>query len=114
MKVVILAFGLALAAGSARAEAIAPSQAKAHVGQTVTVEGTVSDVFATRSGVMFLDIGGTYPSNAFAVVIFKDDANKFPDADSLSGKTVDVTGSVRLYRGKAEIVLSDPAQLKTK
>ena len=114
MKTLILAFGLALIAGSAHADAIAPGQAQAHVGQVVTVEGTVSDVFATRSGVTFLDIGGSYPNNSFAVVIFKDDANKFPDADSLSGKTIDVTGAIRLFRGKPEIVLSDPGQLKTK
>jgi DNA/RNA endonuclease YhcR with UshA esterase domain len=107
-------FGLAFAAAAARAETVAPNQAQAHVGQIVTVEGTVSEVYTGNSGTTFLDIGGAYPNNAFAAVIFKDDSGKFRDVDTLGGKTVDVTGAIRLYRGRAEIVVSDPAQIKTK
>jgi hypothetical protein len=118
MRVIVLVLGLgmgfALAAGPAQAEIIAASQAQAHVGQVVTVEGTVGGIVTARSGARFLDIGGDFPNNAFAAVIFKDDAGKFPGVDSLRGKTVAVTGSIRLYRGRPEIVLSDPAQLKAK
>lgn len=120
MRMIVLALGLgmglecALASGSAQAEIIAPGQAQAHVGQIVTVQGTVGGIFTARSGARFLDIGGAFPDNALAAVIFKDDAAKFPSVDSLRGKTVAVTGSIRLYRGKPEIVLSDPAQLVAK
>jgi len=44
------------------------------------------------------------PRGPDAAVIFPDDAGKFPDAGSLSGKMVEVTGSVRLYHGKPEII----------
>jgi DNA/RNA endonuclease YhcR with UshA esterase domain len=47
-------------------------------------------------------------------VIFSDDANKFPDVDSLDGKTVDITGMVKPYQGRPEIILNDPAQIKAK
>lgn len=118
MKALVLALapvlGLAPASASVRAETVAPNQAQAHVGQVVTVEGTVSEVYTGKSGATFLDIGGAYPNNAFAAVIFKDDASKFPDIDTLGGKTVDITGSVRLYQGRPEIVVNDPAQIKTK
>lgn len=114
MKAIVPAVGLALIATSAFAETISPGEAKTHAGQVVTVEGDVSEVYTTASGAIFLDIGGRYPDNAFAAVIFKDDAGKFPDTVSLSGKTVQVTGAIRLYQGRPEIILNDPAQIKTK
>jgi DNA/RNA endonuclease YhcR with UshA esterase domain len=115
MKALILAFGLAVTAIPAVAETITPPEAKAHVGQIVTVEGVVSEVHHAAPGkVIFIDMGGRYPNNAFAAVIFAEDANKFPNVDSLEGKTVDVTGAIKLYRGRPEIILNDPAQIKVK
>jgi DNA/RNA endonuclease YhcR with UshA esterase domain len=115
MKALILAFGLALAAIPAAAETIAPNEAPLRVGQIVTVEGVVSEVHHAASGkVTFIDMGGHYPNNSFAGVIFKDDGSKFPDVDALSGKTIDITGSVRSYRGKPEIILNDTGQIKIK
>jgi DNA/RNA endonuclease YhcR with UshA esterase domain len=48
----------------------------------------------------------------FTAVIFGADRSKFgtPEA-SLRGKRVCVTGQIRDYRGKAEIILNDPSQL---
>ena len=60
------------------------------------------------------DMGGRYPNNHFAAVIFPEDAIKFPDLGSLSGKMVEVTGSVRLYHGKPEIILRRRDQIKAK
>ena len=57
-------------------------------------------------------MGGRYPDNPFAAVIFPEDAGKFPDVGSLSGRVVEVTGSVRLYKGKPEIILRTADQLK--
>jgi len=116
MKILILVVGLTLAATPALAQTqtIAPGEAKTHVGQTVTVEGAVGNVYIARSGMTFIDMGGRYPDNAFAAVIFTDDAGKFPDIKSLDGKTVDITGAVSLYRGKPEIVLKTADQVKTK
>jgi DNA/RNA endonuclease YhcR with UshA esterase domain len=115
MRVLAFVLGLMLAAASAQAETIAPNEARDHVGQNVTIEGAVSDVDHAASGRMtFIDMGGHYPNNTFAAIIFKDDADKFPDVDALNGKTIDVTGLIRLYQGRAEIILNDPAQIKTK
>jgi DNA/RNA endonuclease YhcR with UshA esterase domain len=114
MKTLVLAFGLALVAAPAMAHAIQPAEAKGHVGQTVTVEGVVDNVHTAKSGNTYVDIGGRYPNNAFAAVIFSKDASKFPNVSALKGKTVDVSGSVRLYQGKPEIILTDAGQLKAK
>ena len=73
MRALVFALGLTLAAASARAETIiAAADAAKHVGETVTVEGTVSAVHTeSRSGVTFIDVGGRYPDQAFTGVIFK-------------------------------------------
>ncbi len=74
-----LGFAVLAAPALAQTPTIAPADAKTHVGQTVTVEGPVGSVYTARSGMTFIDIGGRYPDNAFAAVIFADDTGKFPD-----------------------------------
>ncbi len=115
MRAVVLVLGLALTAAPALAETIAPNEAQGHVGQTVTVEGVVSEVHTAASGrATFIDMGGRYPNNSFTVVIFSGNASKFPNLDALIGKTVDVTGSIRLHNGRPEIILNDPGQIEAK
>jgi DNA/RNA endonuclease YhcR with UshA esterase domain len=114
MKTAVVIISL-LAVTPALAETIAPSDAPKYLGKSVTVEGVVSEVHHTASGkAIFIDIGGHYPDNALAGVIFSDDAPKFPDIDSLEGKTVDITGPIKSYQGRPEIILNDPAQIKAK
>jgi len=90
MRTPILALGListfAVAALPARAETIGPADAKAHVGQTVTVEAPVSAVHTGRSGVTFIDIGGRYPDSNFTAVIFAADVVKFPNVSALDAR----------------------------
>jgi DNA/RNA endonuclease YhcR with UshA esterase domain len=116
MRALVFALGLALAAASAHAETIiTAADAAKHVGETVTVEGTVSAVHTeSRSGVTFIDVGGHYPDQAFTGVIFKGDVSKFRNVESLTGKIVDITGPVHDYKGRPETILNDPAQIKTK
>jgi DNA/RNA endonuclease YhcR with UshA esterase domain len=114
MKTLVLAFGFAIITAPAFAQAIAPADAKAQVGKTVTVEGTVDNVHTTASGNTYIDLGGRYPNNTFAAVIFSQDTSKFPNAAALKGKTVDITGPIKLYKDKPEIVLKSADQLKPK
>jgi DNA/RNA endonuclease YhcR with UshA esterase domain len=117
MRLLALAFLLVAGAAPVLAQvpAIAPGAAKSHIGEQVTVEGVVSEVHHAASGrATFIDMGGRYPNNAFAAVIFESDAGKFPNVDALDGKTVDVSGRIQLYRGKPEIILNDPGQIKAK
>ena len=69
MRALVFALGLALAAASAHAETIvAAADAGKHVGETVTVEGTVSAVHTeSRSGVTFIDVGGATPTKPLPV-----------------------------------------------
>jgi hypothetical protein len=75
----------------------------------------VSEVFTDpRSHATFIDMGGAYPFNRFAAVIFPDSAHAFPAVASLGGKHVQIAGTVRLDKGKPEIVLTAPDQLKAR
>ncbi len=117
MNTLALALGVALltAPALAQTQPIAPADAKTHVGETVTVEGAVSEVHHAASGkAIFIDIGGQYPDNAVAGVIFAADAAKFPNVDALQGKTIDVSGKISLYHGRPEIILNDASQIKAK
>jgi len=116
MRSLVFALLLVAASTPARAQAtIAPAAAKDHVGEVLTIEGAVSEVHHAASGrATFIDMGGRYPNNVFTAVIFESDAGKFPTVDALNGKTVDVTGRIRLHRGRPEIILDDPNQVKVK
>jgi DNA/RNA endonuclease YhcR with UshA esterase domain len=110
-----LGFALAAAPSLAQTQMIAAADAKAHVGQTLTVEGVVSEVHTAASGrATFIDFGGRYPNNTFTAVIFSRDVTKFSNVDALNGKTVDITGPVRVHNGRPEIILNDPGQIKAK
>jgi DNA/RNA endonuclease YhcR with UshA esterase domain len=115
MKCEILILAFALTPSATLAQTISPSQAKDHAGQIVTIEGAVAEVHHTASGnATFVDMGGRYPNNVFTGVLFSDDASKYPEIDSLAGKTIDITGAIKLYQGRPEIILNDPEQIKVK
>jgi DNA/RNA endonuclease YhcR with UshA esterase domain len=83
------------------------------VGGPATVEGVVSQVHvATKSGVTFIDMGGRYPDNAFSAVIWPEDAGKFSNIGAFYGRAVKITGDLRLYHGKPEIMLKSPSQMQ--
>lgn len=94
---------------------IAPGQAASHVGETETVEGIVSEVHTARSGrVTFIDMGGEYPNNTFTGVIFASAMGTVGDVSDLAGKTVDISGPVRLYRGRSEIIVESRDQIRVR
>jgi DNA/RNA endonuclease YhcR with UshA esterase domain len=113
LAVAAVAFSLwALSAGAA---SISPADAASHVGETATVCGLVASAkYAANSRVQptFLDMGPPYPNEAFTAVIFGPDRAKFGEPETtLSGKRICITGQVRDYRGRPEIIVSDPSQL---
>ena len=115
MKVGVSILGLCLMVVPAFAETIAPCDAAKYVGKSVTVEGPVIEVHHAASGkATFVDMGGHYPDNCFAGVLFSGDEPKFPDIDSLEGKVIDISGVIKLYQGHPEIILNDPGQIKAK
>jgi hypothetical protein len=74
--------------------------------------GTVSKAFAQRDGsLVILDFDPNFRTALTAVVRSADYA-KFPNLRDLEGKEIVVTGKFTDFHGKAQIVLTDPAQIK--
>jgi hypothetical protein len=91
------------------ATVIPANEAAQHVGQHVTVEGTVAKVFTSRNGNTFLNLGAAYPNELFTGWIPRDSAlSADPALWSLRGRRVKLTGIVELYRGKPEIKFCQP------
>ncbi|MCB6180196.1 nucleotide-binding protein [Rhodobacter sp. Har01] len=103
---------VALPPALATAETISWSEAANEIGNHVTVEGVVSQVsHDDPSGVTFINMGGRYPDHQFTGVIFSDAAAEFPDVFDLEGRTVQISGKIKLYKGKPEIILRERSQI---
>jgi DNA/RNA endonuclease YhcR with UshA esterase domain len=113
MRRIAVALVALLISVPAVAAPISPTEAGAHVGQTATVEGVVSDVHVSPKET-FINMGGSYPDNALTGVIFSENASAFPDVQNLDGKTVNISGTIQLYKGKPEIILRSAYQLKAR
>ncbi len=93
------------------AECIAFTEAVHHVGETRCVTGKVLRVKQGMRGIHYLDFCENYQTCPFTVVIFPGDLRHVGDVRELAGKLVEVHGPVKLYDGRAEIILRDVRQL---
>jgi DNA/RNA endonuclease YhcR with UshA esterase domain len=86
-------------------------EAKKHINTEAVVTGKVAEVNVAERLVR-LNFERAYPSNTFTAVIFADKTNLFPNVRELKDKTVEVSGKIVDYRGRPEIILTSPNQLK--
>ena len=86
-------------------------EARKHVGSTKCVSGTVLKVEEGEKGVTFLDFCEDYRVCPFTVVVFASDLRHVGDVRQLKGRPVEVHGHITDYDGRAEIILTRPAQL---
>lgn len=99
----------------AAADMVAATEAKWHIGQTVTVEGVVSEVFTSQSGgTTFICMGDAYSKDAFTAVIFAHRMSAVGDLSGLAGKTVDIVGMIQNYEGAPEIIISARDQIRVR
>ncbi|TGD61990.1 nucleotide-binding protein [Tabrizicola sp. WMC-M-20] len=94
------------------AQTISPQDAAQHIGASMTVEGVVAQVSVSGGGTTFINFGGRYPDHVFYGVIFTSNAEDFPNVESLEGRSVALTGTVDLYKGKPQIILNSPDQIE--
>jgi hypothetical protein len=118
-KLALLAsFAMLGASPNAVADAarVSPADAINHVGQMAIVCGRVATAkYATSSNRQptFLNLDKPYPNHVFTAVIWGSDRAAFPYApESLADRRICVTGTIQVYRGKAEIIVSGPAQIQ--
>ena len=83
-----------------------------YYGEKVTVEGKIVGTYNSGKA-CFLNFHTNW-RKYFTAVIFASDFDKFPSnpEDCFQDKTVQITGVIKEYKGKPEIVLRDPSQIK--
>ena len=91
---------------------IKDSEAIQYVGKEVEVRGRVASVTTSPLGTTFINFGGEYPNQRFAGFI----AAASPIAADqrltmIQGKTISITGIVRLHEGKPEIEIVSADQI---
>lgn len=86
-------------------------------GKVITVCHEVTSTFVTKSAnkTTFLNFGD-FPSQKFTVVIFNEDLKnfKYEPAEFLKGKTLCITGDVRMYNCGPEIIVEQEEQIRIK
>jgi hypothetical protein len=85
-------------------------QASQHVGENQCITGKVMRVKASK-GVHFLDFCEDQMACPFTVVVFSHDLKDVGDVRRLAGRTIEIHGPVKLYQGRAEIILSRVSQV---
>lgn len=92
------------------ADCIPFQQAAQHVGEDRCIMGKVMRVKASK-GVHFLDFCEDQMACPFTVVVFSHDLKDVGDVRRLAGRMIEIHGPVKLYQGRAEIILSRVSQV---
>lgn len=83
------------------------TEARSHVGESRTIEGTVVASQPFANGTTMLELGQPYPDpTGLAVLIVTSDSG------ALNGKNVCVTGHIDLAEGQATLQVQDPTTLR--
>ena len=113
MKKLILGFIITIFYSQAFCQTkISIEDASKHYGEKVTI---CSKVYGTKAleKVTFIDLGAAYPNSLLTVVIFAKDRTNFKEApDAMyNDRNICVTGVVKPYKGKPEIIVSSPDEI---
>jgi hypothetical protein len=87
-----------------------PREAGKHIGETATIRGKVAEVFVSPKGTVFVNFDRAFPDTEFYAVCFGE-AIPMDDLKKLLGKTISVTGPIREYFGRAQIILRSRDQV---
>lgn len=97
--------------------ALSAAEAANHVGETATVCGIVASAkYATssRGSPTFLNLDRPYPNHVFTALIWEEDRPKFQRApESHLGERICVDGAISNYRGRPQIIITNPKQLRS-
>jgi hypothetical protein len=113
--IILTSVALLFAFSASAQKMIQVKDAAQHVGENVTVCGKVfSTKLLTPSNMVFLDLGGFHPNQLLTIVIKGEDRSKFKGQpeDDYKDKNICITGTIIDFKGKPEIVLSDPVNIK--
>lgn len=110
-KAALLAAAVFITSHALASDCVSFTEARHHLGKTRCVTGTVVHVKEGNSGVTFLDFCENYETCPFVVVVFQGDLRRVGDVHQLTGRAIEIKGTVEEYDGRAEIILRHPQQL---
>jgi len=90
---------------------ILSAEAGSNIDRRVLLTGYVADV-AVREKVAYLNLDKKYPNNTCSVTIFESDFDKFGDFNKYKNKKIEVSGKVTEYKGKPQVIIKSPSQIK--
>jgi hypothetical protein len=96
---------------SLASDCISIHEAHQHVGEIKCVTGKVLHIKIGNKGVHFIDFCDDHLACPFSVVVFPSDLRDVGDIRRLEGRTIEIHGPVKLYDGRAEIILNRISQL---
>lgn len=111
LKLFLSAFFMGLSLCCYAADCVPVQEAGRHIGQTQCVAGKVLRVKVGAAGVHFLDFCEDQAPCPFTVVIFSGDLKDVGDVRRFAGRMIEIKGPVKLYDGRAEIILSRISQV---
>jgi len=92
-------------------EKIDAAEAEKYIGKRVTVCSTVFGV-KELPAINFINLGARYPDSPLTIVVFAEDKANFKDGLAVyDGRHICVTGTIKEYKGKTEIIISDPKDI---
>jgi hypothetical protein len=86
-------------------------EASQHVGEVKCVSGKIVRVKPGAKGVQYLDFCEDQMACPFTVVVFAHDLKDVGDIRRLTGRVIEIKGPVKLYDGRAEIILNRISQI---
>jgi DNA/RNA endonuclease YhcR with UshA esterase domain len=89
---------------------IGTADADKHLDESVVVTGKVAQV-TIHTAIVFLNIDQPFPDSPFTAVIMAKNTNGFGDLKSLEGKSVEISGKLKAFHDKPEIVMDNTNQL---
>ena len=89
-------------------------EAPDHIDEYVVIRGRVDNVFMSSKGTNFLNFCPDYRTCPFSAVIFASDFHRFSNVRAYEDRTVEISGTITTYRGRAQIIIKDPSQIKFK
>ncbi|MGB6472772.1 MAG: hypothetical protein WBF04_01700 [Candidatus Sulfotelmatobacter sp.] len=95
----------------ARTDCLSIQEASHHIGEDKCVTGKVLRVKGGSKGVHHIDFCEDQMACPFSVVVFPSDLKDVGDVRRLAGQLIEIHGKVKLYDGRAEIILNRVGQL---
>lgn len=116
MKKIIFTSCFIIASLLALSQSVPAKDALKSVGKTITVcDKVYGGIYMSRSGSQptFLNVGAAYPNSPLTILIWGNDRKKFKwkPEEYFKDKKVCITGEIKKYNGKAEIIVTDPSQI---